>query len=169
MINMAAKDEIKQVYLDTNLLREWFARLMRKETREDPRIIKFLREHDEIKKFVSIFTIAELVESLLFHETRIRDHMKEVKVIGSFAQVLMETTGIKVIELEKEDDHRGIFVSPNVVKYTGICGSLKDAIHVCIAEHEDLWLITHDDKIGKLNSIYRKITTDTHLMKLFEK
>ncbi len=163
------KDDIKQIYIDTSLLREWFARLMREEkTEKDPEIILFLREHTEIKKFISIFTIAELVESLLIHEKKIHRYMKNIQLISSFAQLLIETTGIKIIELEKKDEHKGIFISPNVIKYTGICGSVKDAIHVCIAEHEDLWLVTHDDKFGKLKPLYAKITTDTHLLKLFK-
>jgi len=167
---MATKDEITQVYIDTSLLLEWFARLMREDKRDDePRIIKFLREQREIKKFISIFTIAELVEDLLFHEKRIKYHMKKIELIESFAKSLMETTAIRIIEMEKDDEHKGIFISPNIVKYTAICGSIKDAIHVCIAEHEDLWLVTHDDKIGKLKPSYKKITTDTHLLKLFEK
>lgn len=162
------KEDIKQIYIDTSLLQEWFARLMRNERKEEPKILEFLRERKEITKFISIFTIAELVENLLFHEKRIRDFMKRTQVIESFAELLMQTTGIKIIEFEKEDEHTGIFVSPNIVKYTGICGSVKDAIHVCIAEHEDLWLITHDDKIGKLKPLYTKITTDTHLLKIFK-
>lgn len=164
-----AKDDIKQIYIDTSLLHEWFARLMRKERIElYPEIILFLRKHDEIKKFISIFTIAELVESLLFHEKRIREHMKKLELIEYFVNLLMETTGIKIIELEKKGGHKGIFISPNIIKYTAVCGSVKDAIHLCVAEHEDLWLVTHDDKFGKLKPLYAKITTDTHLLKVFE-
>lgn len=163
------KDDIKQIYIDTSLLHEWFARLMRQEkTEKDPEIILFHREHNEIKKFISIFTIAELVESLLFHEKRIREHMKKLELIEHFANLLMETTGIKIIEYEKKNGHGGIFISPRIIKCTGICGSVKDAIHVCIAEHEDLWLVTHDSKFGKLKPLYAKITTDTHLLKLFK-
>ena len=41
-------------------------------------------------------------------------------------------------------------------------------IHVCIAEHEDLWFVTHDNKLGEIKQLYGKITTDTHLLKLFK-
>lgn len=166
---MPKKDDIKQIYIDTSLLLEWFSRLMRGESsRDEPRIIKFLREQKEIKKFISIFTIAELVEDLLFHEKRIRDYMKRKEVIESFANILMQTTDIKIIEYERQDEHAGIFISPDIVKYTAACGSVKDAIHVCIAEHEALWLVTHDDKFGRIKPSYENILTDTHLLKLFE-
>ena len=167
---MSTKDDINQIYIDTSLLHEWFAGVMRGEKIEsDPEIIRFLRENKELKKFISIFTIAELVEDLLFHEKKIRGHMKKLEVIESLSRLLIQITGIEIIELEKRDEHKGIFISPNVVKYTSICGSVKDATHVCIAEHEDLWLVTHDNKIGKLKYLYKKITTDTHLLKIFEK
>ena len=163
------KEDIVQIYIDTSLLNEWFARLMRGEKPEkDPEIIRFLGAYKDIEKFISIFTIAELVESLLFHEKRIRDHMKKMEIIESFAKLLMETTGLKIIELEKKDEHKGVFISPQVVKYTSICGSVKDAIHVCIAQYEDLWLITHDNKFGRLKPLYEKILTDRNLLKLFK-
>ena len=166
---MSTKDDINQIYIDTSLLHEWFARLMRGEKQYyEPKIIAFLRKHSEINKFISIFTIAELVESLLFREKGIHDHMKKLETINSFVQVFVETTGIKIIEFEKKDVHRGIFISPNIVKYTAECGEVKDAIHVCIAEHEDLALVTHDDKFGRIKPLYEKIVTDKHLMKLFK-
>ncbi len=151
---MPSKDDVKQIYIDTSLLHEWIARLMRGEKGEDTEIIKFLRDHEEITRFISIFTIAELVESLLFHEKRIRDYMKKRETVESLAQILMETTGIRIVEYEKRDEHVGIFISPKIVDYVAKCGSIKDAVHVCIAEHEDLWLVTHDKKFGKLKPLY---------------
>lgn len=165
---MPSKNDVKQIYIDTSLLHGWFARLMRGEKEGNTEIVKFLIDQKEIKKFISIFTIAELVESLLFHEKRIRDYMKKKEVIESFAEILIETTGIRILELEKRDEHKGIFISPKIVEYTALCGSVKDAIHVVIAEHEDLWLITHDNKIGKIKPLYNRIITDKHLLKLFE-
>src|SRR3989344_5988756 len=126
------KDEIRKIYIDTSLLHDWFARLMRNEKDPDTDSIKFLRDRKDVDKFISIFTIAELVESLLFHEKGIRDYMKKLEVIESFSKLFMQTTGVKVIEFEKEGEHKGIFISPKIVKYTSICESVKDAAHVCI-------------------------------------
>ena len=164
---MPSKNDVKQIYIDTSLLREWIARLMRGEKEEDTQIIKFLREHEEIKKFISVFTIAELVENLLFKEKRIKDFMRKQEVVESFSQILMDTTGIKIIEQERKEEHVGIFISPKIVDYVAKCGSIKDSIHVCIAEHEDLWLVTHDNNFGRLKPLYKNIMTDKALLKLF--
>ncbi len=60
---------------------------------------------------------------------------------------MRNTLGFRIIEYEKEDKETGIFISPEVVKFTSICGELKDAAHVCIAKHENLMFVTHEDKM----------------------
>lgn len=165
---MVSRDDIKQVYVDTNLVYEWFSRLMRSEKREEPKIIKFFCEHKEIKKFVSIFTVAELIEKLLFKQDGIKEHMKNKEMVLSFLRSLMQMTGIQIIGF-KEEDEGSIFVSSKIIEYTVICRSMKDAIHVSIAKQENLWFLTHDDEIGKLKPAYEKIITDTHLFRVFGK
>lgn len=168
---MLTKEYMKQVYIDTSVLEGWFIKLMKEEDPEDIRIIKFLRNHEEIKAFISPFTVAEIIESLLSDNSRIRirPHMRNYENIKAFTKMLLETTGLNVLKYETKDGKPGFFMSHRVADYTAICKSVKDTIHVCIAEHENLCFVTHDIKIPLLKSLYEKIITDTHLIKAFEK
>ena len=143
------KDEIRKIYIDTSLLHDWFARLMRNEKDPDTDSIKFLRDRKDVDKFISIFTIAELVESLLFHEKGIRDYMKKLEVIESFSKLFMQTTGVKVIEFEKEGEHKGIFISPKPL------GSPADEVTILENAVNFIWMssLMLSSRIRKLSGI----------------
>ncbi len=155
---MVGKKDLMKVYLDTSVILPWFQNIMT-ENNETPMIIRFLVEHPEIEKYISSFTVAELVEKLMFKTDKIRDHMKKLEIITSFIDVFQRTIpNLYIIELEEsKNGERGILIPiPELIEYISVIGNVKDAIHVCIAKHEDIYIVTKDDEIGRIQSLYPK-------------
>ena len=78
---------------------------------------------------------------------------------------------LKVLILEKSKKGKeGLIIAvPELWNYTAQHGQTTDAIHVCIAMHEDFWFITKDDRIGKLKELYPKIEGMKGFMGIFDK
>ncbi len=156
---MPGKKDLLKVYLDTSVILPWFENIMANK-KETPMIIQFLIEHSEIEKYISAFTIAELVENLMFKSNKIRDYMKKSQYIIDFIETFRHTIpNLKIIELEEsKNGKKGLLISvPELIEFTSIIGSVKDSIHVCIAMHEDIYIVTKDDKVGKVQTLYPKI------------
>lgn len=162
---MTTKDDLKHVYLDTSVILPWFQNMLqnKKDSKghiEAPKIIQFLVDHPEIEKYISYFTIAEIVEELLFKTDKIKDYMKRLEHVKAFVEVFQLTIpNLSIIEQEEsKNGESGILIpAPELLEYTAKIGDVKDAIHVCIAKHEDIYMVTKDDKVGKAQSVYPKI------------
>ena len=173
---MASKKDLLRVYLDTCVVEPWFKNMIQskkddKNQTETPEIIQFLIAHPEIEKYISYFTIAELVEILMFKTDKVRDHMKRLEIIGAFVEAFQRTIpNLRIIVLEEsKNGEKGLLIPiPELLKYTALIGEVKDAIHVCIAKHEDIFIVTKDDKIGKVQSVYPKTVGMKGFAKAFE-
>ena len=160
---------IKRIYLDNSLLVGWFLPYLQDiKNPKTPKIIEFLSMHREIEVFISFFTIAELVEDLMFKEPRVKDYRKNMNNVLDLIDILTESLKIKRIIHKDKNELEGNFIPKNIVEFTSICGSLKDSVHVSIAKYQDLYFVTHDKKITLLGSAYDKIITDNKLYKLFD-
>lgn len=148
---------VDRVYLDVNIFREWFVRMIRGDART-LFYVKFLSSHGEIEKHISIFGIAELVETLL-KEPKLQGRKPTKEWISSLIEIFKDTTDVKIIE--EDEIRKGLYrvftVSPKIVEFTYLCGDLKDSIHVDIARENDLLFVTKDDKVGRVNVIYQRV------------
>ncbi|GEM_PF-3237839 len=70
--------------------------------------------------------------------------------------------------LQAVDIKEDVISVPEVIQFTAKIGDVRDAVHVCIAKHEDLYLVTKDDGIGKVQEIYPKTIGMIGFMKAFE-
>ncbi|MDO8538051.1 MAG: hypothetical protein Q7S21_04155 [archaeon] len=161
--------EIKRIYLDNSLLVGWFLPYLRETKNPNvPQIIDFLSNHKEIEVFVSHFSIAELMEDLLFKEPRIRQHMRKPDIILHYFETLTDIINLKIITHIGKNGIEGNFVSKEIIDFTILCKQPKDSIHVAIAKYQDLIFVTHDTKATILSKLYNNILTDNHLFKLFK-
>jgi len=161
---MPSKQDLMRVYLDTCVILPWFQNIItnKKDSKgkiEVPKIIQFLVEHPEIEKYISAFTVAELVKELMFKTDKVKPHMKRLEYVQGFIETFQLTIpNMNIIELEEsKNGEKGILIPvPDLIKYTSLIGDVPDAIHVCIAKHEDIYMVTKDDKVGKVQSVYSK-------------
>ncbi|MBI4170847.1 MAG: hypothetical protein HY514_04075 [Candidatus Aenigmarchaeota archaeon] len=169
---MPSKKDLMRVYLDNSTIEPWFeAILIEGKHMKTPGFIQFLIVHKEIEKFISSFTVAELVEKLMFHTEKVRPFMKKLELIEGFVNTFQQTIpNLTIIEEEQAPNgQRGLFISvPELIQFTAKIGDIKDAIHVCIAKHEDLYLVTKDDNIGRVQDIYQRTVGMVGFMKAFE-
>ena len=65
---------------------------------------------------------------------------------------------LKILEDEiSKNGQKGLFISAeDLLAFTTKIGSVKDAIHVCLAKHENCYFVTKDDKVGKVQLFYPK-------------
>ncbi len=169
-VSMASKDDLKRVYLDTSVILPFFENLMKNKT-ETTGFIEFLIRHPEIEKWISSFTIAELVEHLFYKTPEVKQFMKNLKNIEAFVktfQQMVPNLNIILLEESKKGNKGLIIAVPQLINYTSLIGNVQDAVHVCIAMHEDLWIVTKDDKIGKVKELYPKTIGMVGFMKAFE-
>lgn len=146
---------VESIYIDVSIFREWLVRTIIGRSK-DVYYVKFLSEHNEFEKFISVFGIAEIVETLK-KEPRVQHIDLTREFILGLIDTLRNTAKIEVIEEEGEGLYKGFTVSPKIVEFTFVCGDLKDSIHVEIAKNNKLLLVTKDDAIGKLKELYPKI------------
>ena len=165
------KTGTKRIYLDNSLLIGWFLPYMRGITpKEEPDIIQFLLKHPEIEVFISNFSIAELMESLLHGNIKgIRECNKKQEFVMSLLNALRELVNFQIITHKGKNEIEGNFITKDVIPFTVCCKQPKDAIHVAIAQYENLCLVTHDTKSTVLSGLYKKTITDKHLYKFYEK
>lgn len=160
--------QIKRIYLDNSLLVGWFLVYLREAKNPiDPEIIQFLSKNKEIEVFISHLSIAELMEHFLFHDNRIREHMRKPEMIFLFLEELRNVLNLKVITHIGKNGIEGNFVPKEMINFTILCKEPIDAIHAAIAKYEDLYFITHDSKLGILSKLYNKTITDKHFYKFF--
>lgn len=160
--------KIDKIYLDTNLLIGWFKWILKKKKRkgDEPKITKFLSEHEEISTFISSFSVIEIV-GVISNDYKKPDGTPKYTLndIKSFIENLNKYLKITVLEEKR-------IVSLPIKKLIGIsrrCRHLADSIHVYLAEKEDIWFITTEVKLGRLKPYYPKIMTEKRLIKQFKK
>ena len=157
---MSLKDDLKKVYLDNSTIEPWFEGIMTNNIKLlTSGFINFLIEHKEILKFISTFTVAELIEKLLFKTNNIKQYMKKKSKIEDFVETFRCTIpNLKILEDEtSRTGEKGLFIcAEDLLAFTTKIGSTKDAIHICIAKHEGLYFVTKDDDAGRVQSIYEK-------------
>jgi len=148
----------QRVYLDTNLLMDFFRRIIR-HRKDIPEIIEFLEERKETEKYISVFTIAEITANLM-NEFKDRNLKKEY-IIG-LVNTLKSTIQLNIIE------HEVIELSSIMIDYAYECRDAKDSIHVLIAKKNDLWFITRDNDVPRLKPLYEKIMGERKFRKQFD-
>ncbi|GEM_PF-4580887 len=111
VIVVASKKDLMRVYLDNSTIEPWFESIMAQRP-ETSGFIQFLIDHQEIEKFISSFTVAELVEKLMFHTDRIRPFMKKLELIEAFVKTFQQTIpNLTIIEEERSSNgQRGLFI-----------------------------------------------------------
>jgi len=159
----------EKVYLDINIFREWFIRTI-KNNITPIFYVQFLSEHGEIEKRISVFSIAELVETLL-KEPKLQGWNLTKEWILSLIEIFRDTVGVKIIEEDEtsKGQYTGFVVSPKIVEFTYLCGDLKDSVHVDIAKSNDLLFITKDDEAGRVKTAYPKVEGIRSLIRRYEK
>lgn len=162
----------EKIYLDTNVIREWFVRIILGD-KKDVRVIEFLRRHEEIDKFISVYGVAELIETLK-KESRIQHKKLTKELIWDLIRAPQNTlTNLKIIEEYTTErgtsEYKGIVLSSKIVDFTFLCGDLKDSIHVEIAANNDLIFVTKDAKVGRVKELYPKVVGINKLIRRREK
>lgn len=127
-----------------------------------------LSEHKEIEKFISLFSIAELVHTLKYGKS-FRKFKINFKTIESLIEELQGIVGFDIILKDKIKGVKlnGIVVSGDIIKFLDEHNHILDCIHVDVAKSHDLFFITYEKKIGRIKDLYKKIMTENKLMKQF--
>ncbi|OGI14774.1 hypothetical protein A3K63_02775 [Candidatus Micrarchaeota archaeon RBG_16_49_10] len=141
------------------LIRWFLFRFRRVKHESPPIIIEFLRNHGEIKKFISIVSMAEFIKVLLYDKDFI-NYKLTTSYANKLIQELQDVIELKVIHGEK--------ISDDIVLYIERHPELIDCIHLDIAKSNELCFITDEKKIGKLKAVYGNIMTENKLMKQFD-
>ena len=159
----------ERAYLDINIFREWFVRTIKNDS-TPVFYVQFLSEHGEIEKFISVFSIAEIVETLL-KEPELQGIKLTKEWITSLIEIFKDTVKVEVLEEDKafKGKYRGFYVSPKIVEFTYLCGDLKDSIHADIAKNHSLLLVTKDDDVGRVKAVYPKVEGIRSLIRRYEK
>jgi predicted nucleic-acid-binding protein len=158
-----------KIYIDNSVLIRWFLhKLFPKKHKTIPQIIRFLTEHKEIKKFISILSVAELVHTLKYGKDFQSFRLKLNYILDSLVE-LQKAMDMEVITKEniREMEINGIIISENVVGFVDRHQHLLDCIHADLAKSHDLFFITHEKDMGVLKEFHEKIMTDDKLMKQY--
>ncbi len=165
------KEQIKQIYLDADLIRHAVLRAVAFKDYEPTQMFSFLLKHPEIERSISLFTVSEIVANILRNPQHIRSYEQNKKSILDAIAALQEMYSINIIEYDKDDRNKkmkGFWVSSDIIDLSGLLLSAKDALHVCIAMRNDLTLVSNEPNFRKAAEIYPNITTDDHFYKQFE-
>jgi hypothetical protein len=157
----------EKIYIDNSVLIRWFLhKLHPKKHKTEPQIIRFLTEHKEIEKFISIVSVAELVHTIRYGKD-FQGFGLKLSYIRDLLMKLQNVTDLKIISKEKISgaEINGVVISENVINYVDKHRHLIDCIHVDLAKSHDLYFITHEKDMGILKEFYDKIMTDDKLMK----
>jgi len=158
-----------EIYIDNSLLIRWFLSKFYPESyNEVPQIIKFLSTKTEIKKYISLMSIAELVRTLKYGEKFERFGLS-LRFIHSLIEEMQSVVGFDIILRDNVDgtELNGIIISGDIIKLIDKHRHLIDCIHVDIAKSHDLTFVTYEKKIGRMKEIYDHILTENKLMKLY--
>ncbi len=158
-----------KIYIDNSLLVRWFLhKLHPKKFKTEPQIIRFLTEHREIRKYISILSVAELVHTLKYGRDFQSFGLPLNFILDSLSE-LIKSMEIEVISRENFSGTKinGIIVTENIIKFVDKHQHLADCIHVDLAKSHDLFFITHERDMGVLKEFYEKIMTDDKLMKQY--
>ena|SRR3989344_6745232 len=160
-----------KVYLDTNLMYNWFKLRFTKKRKQadEEEIIKFLAQHKEIECFISAFTVAEIV-------ARLKNEFKDLITLNDIRysiEIFQDSINCQIIKLDKfrdmkDKDREGILISPQIVEFAFECLDSKDAIHIDIAKSNDLWFITRDNDVTRVKNIYNNVMGEKKFRKQFD-
>ncbi len=160
-----------RVYLDTNLVYNWFKLhfTKRRKQADEEEIIKFLAGHREIECFISAFTVAEIAANLR-NEFKDRITLEQIKYL---VQVLQDTINCQIIKFDKfkdmkNQDREGILISPEIIKFAFGCLDASDAIHVDIAKSSDLCFVTRDENVTRVKVVYENVMGEKKFRKQFD-
>ena len=159
-----------KIYIDNNLLIRWFLhRFYPRKHKREPQIIRFLSEHKEIKKYISLISVAELVHTLKYGK-EFQNFKLDLNYIRVLIEELQNIVGFDIIQKQKVNgmEINGIVISGDVVKFVNVHEHLIDCMHIDIAKSHELFFITHEKKIGQLKKLYENIMTDDKLLKQFK-
>lgn len=159
-----------KIYLDNTSLVRWFLRKFYPDKhKQEPQIIRFLNEHNEIETYVSILSIAELVHTLK-HGEEFRKFNLGFEFIKKLIEELQNIIGFSIIKTVSISGTEidGIIVSGNIIKYVFKHRHLADCIHLDIARQNDIWFVTYEKRMGELKEYYSNIMTEDKLMRQFK-
>ena len=161
--------EPNEYYLDTNLLIGWVRHILSKKKPLEPKFIVFLKQHPEIKTWISTITIAEIVE---FLQKDFGKHNLTFVQMKKVIEKMQKIIGFRIINAYVTDEGMEeikdiVLNARNLVLLTYEGRDVKDAIHVEIARQNRLWFITRDIDVGRMKRIYAYIDTAEKLMKKF--
>ena len=157
----------QKIYLDNSLLVRWFLRKLKPEKYEqEPQIIRFLSGLTGVEKFISLISLAELINTLK-HGDDFKRYNLTLPIIGALIEEMQSTVGFKIITTEniRGTEVEGIIITPFVLRLIDIHGELADCLYVDIARRNSLSFITHESRIGRLKELYDNTMTDDKLMK----
>ncbi|MBI2583756.1 MAG: hypothetical protein HYW25_03760 [Candidatus Aenigmarchaeota archaeon] len=147
---------IDKIYLDSNLLMDFYIKCARKtKPYYEPEIITFLAERRGLPKFISSFSLAEI-------GARLKRDFPEFtpEYLMEFTKVLIRTIGLGVIQSPTIDWRY-------VLRYSLLCRDARNSIHIEIARSEDLWFITRDKDDPRVKEIYPKVMGESKFKKQF--
>ena len=135
---------------------------------EEEVMIKFLLEHKEIKPYISLFSVAEIVANMR-NEFKDLIQMEDIKEL---IEILRNMISIDVIKLDETENssgikRKGILISDEIIKFAYFCYSARDSIHIDMAKSNDLLLVTRDDDIPRVKELYPKIIGESKFRKQF--
>ncbi len=159
----------RRIYLDTNILVGWFkSQLSVGQTKSklidhlrrfgprNPDVIKFLINHRDIEKFISIFTIAEIVHVLKYSD-EFKGYDLELATIKWLMELLQEAVGFSVIKEVSLGGNsiKGVIISPDIVDFVDKHSHIIDCIHIDIAKHNELTFVSNERDLGKMKDSWR--------------
>lgn len=159
-----------KVYIDTCILYRWFLwKFYPRKYGKEPKIIRYLsEENSKTRSYVSIITIAELVELLRF-DGNFKDKNLGSDTIIALINELQNILNLEIINYKNikmgDNSFNGIIVSDNIVKFAEFHKEIIDCIHVDIAKSCELCFLTDETKIGSMKSFYNNIMTENKFFK----
>ena len=100
-----------EIYLDTSLLIGWFKHILEKRKKtEEPEIIEFLNNKPEIKRYISVITVAEIIEVLKSKD--FKNYKLEKSYILDLIVNLRNTLNLIIIEEFEEKNGKQMTSSP---------------------------------------------------------
>jgi len=154
----------------SNLLIGWFRYILEKRKKTgEPKILEFLNNNPEIKRYISSISIAEIIEVLRSKD--FKSYRLEKPYILDLIDALRNSLNLIIIEEFEEKGRKQlkniILDSKNIVNFTFLCGEVVDAIHIEICRSNNLYFITRDEGIGRVKEEYPRIMGLKHLIKQF--
>lgn len=149
-----------QIYLDASITERFFKKALidtrRKISFIPPKIFQFFKQKQEIKLFVSSFTLAENFEHMWKH-------------YQATPQEIINLTDVFLHEF-KINPILSFNIKPEILRWVRKYKlEAKDVIHLSIAKDHEIFLLTDDNKLqanGK--AIYDKIISEEILPVLFK-